>query len=249
MLKRKKKTPNRDWLRVWRDIEKYVSRSEVNAATERAVARMAQVVAEKRCAFAWSGGKDSIVVGELARRAGVERGVFVHTNLEYPAFMQWVEHNIPPGVDTVNTGHGLEWLANNPRFLFSGDSAIRSRWYSMVQNQNVLNFAKRNSFDTVFLGRRAAEGNYMRQVGPVHNCIGDWSHELVLGFVYYNALPLPPFYDWPDGFVHGTHSWSMRNSKGRSVRDVWGEIYGIDSSIVYRAARHIPSAYEFIGGD
>lgn len=209
---------------------------------------MAKVAASKKCAFAWSGGKDSIVVCELARRAGIERGVFVRSNLEYPAFIRWAEYNTPPGVETINTGHGIEWLADNPRFLFPRDSAILTRWSSMVQNKYVPLYVNRHGIETVFLGRRAADGNYMRQVGPVNNCIGDWSHELVLGFIYYNALPLPPFYGWPNGFVYGTHAWHMRSSKGRSAQDVWGDIYGIDQSIVYRAARYIPSAYEFIGG-
>ena len=36
--------------------------------------------------------------------------------------------------------------------------------------------------------------------------IRHWTHEDVLAVAHYYDAPLPPFYDWPNGFIVGTDS-------------------------------------------
>lgn len=247
VLGKKKVTPNRAWASVCANIEDYVSRSEVERFADLAVSEIRARTRGKRCAVAWSGGKDSLVVHALAERAGVSRGVFVHTDLEYPAFMRWAEDNKPAGIEPLNTGHDLEWLARNPRFLFPEGGKDRGAWYQRIQQAHTRKYAERNRVDIMLFGRRRAEGNCLRPgSGGVYNCIADWPHEVVLGFLHYNGVDLPPFYEWPDGFVHGTHSWNARNPGGKTQGQVWGEIYQIDRRIVLDAARLIPSARDFM---
>lgn len=246
-LGRRTATPDAAWMRVRENIEDYVSRREVEHFADLAVSEIRARTRGKRCAVAWSGGKDSLVVHALVERAGVSRGVFVHTDLEYPAFMRWVEGNKPAGIEPLNTGHDLEWLARNPRFLFPSDAKTHGAWYQRVQQAHTRKYAERNRLDIMLFGRRRADGNGIRPgTGGVYNCIAEWPHELVLGFLHYYGLDLPPLYDWPGGFPQGTHTWNGRDSKGKTRGQVWGEIYQIDRGIVLDAARLIPSAREFL---
>ena len=50
--------------------------------------------------------------------AGVANSMMGVCNLEYPAFMAWVEAHKPKGCEVINTGQDLAWLRNNPGMLF-----------------------------------------------------------------------------------------------------------------------------------
>lgn len=67
----------------------------------------------KKASYAWSGGKDSLVLGEICRRAGISSCVLVISNLEYKAFTQWVEDNKPPELSIINTGQDIKWLVTH----------------------------------------------------------------------------------------------------------------------------------------
>jgi hypothetical protein len=188
-------------------------------------------------------------------------------NLEYPAFIKWVEANKPAGLETINTGQDIEWLVANPKMLFPDAakkdparkkeaSTLTNRWFAIVQHRAQAQYFKKRNLDVLMLGRRRADGNYVGFGTNIYtndngvtrySPISHWTHEQLLAYIAYNKLPLPPIYDWPNGFKCGTHPWPARQHID-SVESAWSEIYTIDPSIVHDAAVHFESAKKFLAG-
>lgn len=252
-LGHKHSTTNKQWVEVFQNIEKYITKAEVDNRVMLTIAEIKKVTRGKKCAIAWSGGKDSLVVGYLAGQAGITQGVFAHTDLEYPAFMEWVDRHKPDEIEAVNSGHDIDWVKRHPQFLFPKTAALHGRWYSMVQQATVNRYFHRESLDLVLMGRRRSDGNCVRKNiytnannVTIYNCIADWENELILGFLHYYNIPIPPIYFWENGFIEGTHPWSTRNPVDRSDMTAWQEIFNIDSSVVLNAALHFDSAKQFL---
>lgn len=247
-LGRKQSSKNADWLEVYRNIERYVSLEEVLEAEERTLAEMTRILSGyKRPIYAYSAGKDSIVLAELCRKAGVDVGVMSITSLEYPEYQKWIDEHAPKGVEMVNTGQDLEWLSRNLHwFLPLKDDPDRQ---SPVNIRIQHNFYDSHGADIILLGRRKADGNYVGRNGSniytdgsgrtKYNPIADWEHELLLGYIHYKKLPLPPIYDWADGFVQGTHPWFYREVH-TDRRTVLQEINEIDSTLLAEAVKVVP---------
>lgn len=256
VLKRKQNSSNADWLRVFRNIEKYVSRTEVEAAADKTMSEMSRTLSEyRRPIYAYSGGKDSIVLADLCRNVGVNVGVMAVTGMEYPAFERWLAKNLPQGVRTVSTGQTLEWLKMHPeRFIFQPAAG--------TDKQIPINIGVQHKFydaygaDVILLGRRKADGNhigfgrniYTDGAGRTkYNPLSDWPHELILGYIHYKRLEMPPFYAWPDGFIQGTHPWFYRQvQKGSTFERTVQEIIDIDSMLLAEAAKTVPVIREVL---
>ena len=255
-LGRKQNIPNADWISAMENIEAAVSREEMDALTEKTVRDIADKTDGLTAAYAWSGGKDSIVLGKLCEMAGVADSMMGVCNLEYPAFMAWVEEHKPKGCEVINTGQDLAWLGNNPGMLFPQNSAVASRWFSIVQHKAQRQYFKAHKLDMMILGRRRADGNYVGRGGNLYmdgkgvtrfSPLADWTHEHILAFVHYNGLPMPPIYGWPNGYRCGTHPWPARQWTGNEENG-WREIYSIDKEIVIAAAEYVPGAKAFLEG-
>lgn len=254
MLGRKQRISNQDWLDAIRGIERSCSRSHINELTARTVAEIRQRCLGKKTAYAWSGGKDSIVLGDLCEKAGVNQSVLVVCDLEYPAFLQWVSENKPKGLEIVNTGQDLEWLSKHPEMLFPKKSDVAAKWFHIVQHRGQAIYYKKHALDMIILGRRKADGNFVGRGSNIYtnaqgvtrySPISGWTHEEVLAYIHYNNLPMPLIYDWKNGYLCGTHQWAARQWTG-TTENGWREVYDIDRSIVEKAARIIPSARDFL---
>src|SRR5688500_5702721 len=101
-LGRKQRVDNADFLRLARDIESYITREEIAAKAQRAAEEIQATGQNRRAAFAWSGGKDSLALQGVCRLAGIEPCVIALTHLEYPAFLRWVTDNMPQGLTVIN---------------------------------------------------------------------------------------------------------------------------------------------------
>lgn len=99
ILGKKQTSSHTDWLRVFSNIEQYVSRQETDNLIDRLVEQVKPFVRGKRVAYGWSGGKDSIALGLIMEQAGVHDCLLGRCNLEYPAFMQWIDKNKPAGLE------------------------------------------------------------------------------------------------------------------------------------------------------
>lgn len=253
-LGRKQRIKNSDWMRTVEQIEQIISKSDIDDLVEKTADEIRRKTSGKKAAFAWSGGKDSIVLQKICYMAGIEECVLVICDLEYKAFLQWVTDHMPPFLTVIDTGQDMKWLAKHPNMLFPQDSKTAAQWFHIVQHRGQEKYYKENNLDIMLLGRRKADGNYVGKGDNIYtngmgitrySPISDWSHEQILAFIHYYNEELPPFYGWKNGYYCGTHPWPARQWTG-SVENGWKEIYEIDSSIVKEAADFIPSAREFL---
>lgn len=232
------------------DIESVVSRDELDKLVDRTVSEIKSKTGEKKSAYAWSGGKDSIVLSKLCEMAGVADSMIGVCNLEYPEFMDWIDENKPKNCEIINTGQDLDWLSKHPEMLFPNSSSKSARWFSIVQHRAQREYFKNHKLDVLLLGRRRADGNYVGKNSNVYtdgkgitrySPLSDWEHEHILAFIHYNNLTLPPIYGWKNGYICGTHQWPARPYTG-DEQNGWREIYDIDKNIVIAAAELLPGA-------
>ena len=255
MLKMKQKTDNQAWLDTMKDIESIVPRDELDTLVEKTLADIKDKTAGKKCAYAYSAGKDSIVLGKICELAGITDSMIGVCNLEYPASLNWIKKNKPKGCEVINTGQDIEWLAKHEVMLFPQTSALAARWFSIVQHTAQRKYFKEHDLDMLLLGRRRADGNFVGRGDNIYTAkdvtryspLADWRHEDILAFIHYYKLKLPPIYRWHNGYVCGTHPWPARQWTG-SIENGWKEVYDIDASIVEEAAKHIESAAAFLKG-
>lgn len=252
VLGRKQTSDNATWVHALEHIEEYVTRQKVEAYAEWAIERIHEAVEGKNAAYAWSGGKDSVVLGDLCRRAGLERGFFAYSDLDYPEFIRWCMKHKPQGVEPMHTGYDLDWLAQHQDMIFATGERGQ-RWHLINQRGPFSEMYFAHHLDVLIVGHRVIDGNVCGKDGLIEKKNGekryapifDWPHELLLGYIHYNELPLPPIYGWKDGFVQGTHAWPERDHC-ISLEQGYREVYAIDPSIIAEAAKKIPSAAAFL---
>jgi len=256
VIGRKQSTENGVWLDAMKSIEQHVARAELDVATRQTLKEIKAATKGKRCAYAWSGGKDSLVLAHLCQQLKIPAGVFGHTELEYPIFQAWCMENLPEGCEVINTGQNLDWLAKHPAMLFPNNSILVSRWFGLVQRTAIQRYFLSHKLDLILVGHRKADGNYVGKGSNIHSNgagvtryspLADWPHELLLAYIHYHEIPMPPIYGWKDGYRCGTHQWPARMGM-KSVDDGWADVYAIDPSVVKAAAEKIDSAARFLEG-
>lgn len=161
VLGRKQRIKNSDWIEIFDKIEQLITKKELDQLVDKTIQDIKAKTKGKKAAYAWSGGKDSLVLGEICRRAGISSCVLVISNLEYKAFTQWVEDNKPPELSIINTGQDIKWLVTHPHMLFPQDSKYAAQWFHIVQHRGQAKYYKENNLDMLLLGRRRADGNYV----------------------------------------------------------------------------------------
>lgn len=255
-LAKKQSMSNDAWIEVIENIEKVVSKKELNGVVRTTISEIKNTVKGKKAAYAWSAGKDSVVLSHICEKAGVKDCMIGVCNLEYPAFTDWIDKNKPAKCEVVNTGQDINWLARHQDMLFPQDSRKAARWFAIVQHSAQRKYFKEHGIEVLMLGRRRADGNYVGGPEAIYtdgkgitrySPLASWKHEYILAYIHYNNLPLPPIYSWKNGYLCGTHPWPARQWTG-SVENGWREVYEIDKSIVENAAEHIDSAREFMEG-
>lgn len=253
-LGRKQRISNSAWFEAMENIEDAVSKSAMDKKVGQTVKDIKTATKGKRAAFAWSGGKDSLVLEQICYMAGIEECLLVICDLEYREFLAWVTDHMPRCLEIIDTGQDMDWLAAHPQMLFPQTSNVAAQWFHIVQHRGQARYYKNRGLDMLLLGRRRADGNYVGKGSNVYtdgkgvtrySPLADWSHEEILAFIHYNRIPLPPFYSWCNGYYCGTHPWPARQWTG-SIENGWKEVYSIDPSIVQEAAQRIPSAREFL---
>lgn len=256
MLGRKQKIANSDWVEAIAHIEDAVPLAVLDNKIRETISDIRKKTSGKKVAYAWSGGKDSLVLGSLCEQAGISDCVLITSKMEYTAFLEWVQGNKPPGLEIVNTGQDLKWLQNHQEMLFPQDSATAAKWFHIVQHRGQEKYYKEHGLDMLLLGRRKADGNY---VGPGTNLytnrqgitrfspLADWSHEEILAYIHFFHISTPPIYGWRNGYLCGTHPWPARQWTG-SIENGWNEVYEIEPAIVEEAAQYIESARIFLDG-
>lgn len=254
VLGRKQRVSNSDWFEVMQKIESIVPKKELDKKVGQTVKDIKATTKGKRAAFAWSGGKDSLVLEQICYLAGITECVLVICDMEYREFLAWVTDHMPEKLEVIDTGQNLEWLSEHQQMLFPQNSNIAAQWFHMVQHRGQAKYYKAREFDMLLLGRRRADGNYVGKGTNIYtdgkgvtrySPLADWSHEEILAYIHYYQIPMPPFYDWQNGYYCGTHPWPARQWTG-SIENGWKEVFQIDPSIVKDAAQSIKSAKDFL---
>jgi len=254
-LGKKQREDNDYWNEVWQHIEEVITRQEVDHVIEATLAEIDQVIGKQDVAYGWSGGKDSQALRVVMDLYGIQNCVMgMSADMEYPQFLRWVTDHMPWELEIVdNPELTLAWLGQNEDLLFPQDSVTASKWFKHIQHRAQRNYFEKHKLNTIILGRRRGDSNYLGKDGLYTNKAGitryspirDWSHEQVMGACYYHGYDLPPTYDWPNGWVVGTGAWPARQWVD-TVTQGWYETYLIDPTIVERAAEHINSAAVFL---
>lgn len=254
MNTRKQGMEHADFVELRRQAKRTITYRQITDKANRTADQITRFCAGKTAAFAWSGGKDSVVLGHVAGLCGISDCVLGITDLEYPAFLAWVTANMPARLEVHNVGLDLDWLAANERMLFPQDSAIAAAWFAKVQHAAQAKYYKQHKLDVLLVGRRRSDGNFVGRAGQDwYECggitryspIADWSHADVFALIDHYNLPLPPFYQWPRGYRCGTHAWAARQwCKG--IQHGWHEVNAIDPSVVRFAATRLRSAADYL---
>lgn len=201
MLGRKQSVRNNeDWKNALDHIEETVSKKELDSLVKKTVKDIKEKCKGKKAAYAWSAGKDSLVLGEICEKAGIDQSVLVRCNLEYPAFVAWIEQNKPSGLEIINTGQDMEWLKKHPDMLFPDKSNKAAQWFHIVQHRGQARYYKEHQLEILLLGRRKADGNYVGKDNIYTNSAGitrysplaEWRHEDILAYIHYYDVKLPP---------------------------------------------------------
>lgn len=254
ILGRKQSIKNGDWLKAMENIGDLISKAELEKKVSATVQEIQRVTTGKKAAYAWSAGKDSIVLGNICEMAGVCECMIGVCNLEYSEFMTWIMEHRPDHLEVINTGQDMEWLVKHPGMLFPQNSKVAARWFAIVQHRAQAQYYKEHGLDMILLGRRRADGNYCGKGGDIYtdgkgvtrySPLAGWKHEEILGYIHYFNLPIPPIYGWKNGYLCGTHPWPARQWT-KSVQNAWQEIYDIEPDIVRKAAERIESAKQYL---
>lgn len=246
---------------VFNNIEEYVSRSHLNNLIDKTCEEVLEITKGKKCAIAWSGGKDSVALQLVAQEVGIHDAMIGHTELEYKKYMEWLNKNAPKDITRINTGQDLEWLVKNQIYLFPANNQISSRWYKFVQQRAQDIYFNEQGIDIILLGRRRADSNYVGKNGKNiytnrngitrYSPISEWSHEEVIAAIRYFNLPISPFYEMPRAFYLGTHPWAFRDlhpiDKENQTKIVtWKEILSIEKETVIEASAYFDTAKQIL---
>lgn len=255
ILGRKQTSTNEDWLYAVRHIEELISPQEVAEYAARAVERIRAVATGAKVAYAWSAGKDSIVLGKLCEQAGVTSCFFGHSDLEFPQYLEWAFANMPNGCEVLNVHLDLDWLAKHQDMHFIDDAFRLNKWYGLLQRSFFTEYYERHKPDCIIVGHRIIDGNTCGKDHVIRKksgetrfaAIADWPHEAILGYIHYNGLALPPTYDWADGYVFGPTPWPIWG-RPKDAADGWRMIQELYPEILPIAAEKIESARIFLEG-
>lgn len=226
ILKKKYKNTQEEWLEVYKNIENYVSREEIEDKIQEAIKKIKKIIKGKKVAYAWSGGKDSIALQIIMEKMGINKGVCaISRKFEYSDFLEYINAHLPSGVEIVDKEISFDYLNKHRELIFPQNKKDLAKWYKLVQHNIQNEYFKKNKLDVLILGRRLQDGNYVGINGiytknndiTIYSPIYDWKHEDILAILHYYKKELPSIYFTDDGFNNGTHNILTRLGNEKDI--------------------------------
>ena len=215
VLKKKNNNTQEEWIEVFKNIENYISKEEIENKINETIKNIKQIIKNKNVAYSWSGGKDSIALEIIMEKIGIKKGVCaISEDLEYTDFLNYIKKNIPTGVEIINKKISIDFLNRHSNIIFPQNKKDLSIWYKIIQHKVQDEYFKKNKLDILILGRRLQDGNYVGKEGiyskmegtVIYSPLYDWKHEEILALIHYYNKKLPNFYFTNNGFNQGTHN-------------------------------------------
>jgi len=161
--------------------------------------------AENNVAVSFSGGKDSLVVLDLAERTGVKKAVFCDTTIEFKETVEYVKQ--------IQNYYNIKIDVIKPRISFFeiiqcvGIPSRKLRWCCDVfKFAPLANYARENNIKAFITGLRRTESNTRSEYTsidynplvpiPQINPIVDWSTKDVWEYIHTYNLPYNPLYEY-----------------------------------------------------
>ena len=226
ILNKKYKNTQEEWLEVYKNIENYVSREEIEDKIQEAIKKIKKIIKGKKVAYAWSGGKDSIALQIIMEKMGINKGVCaISKKFEYSDFLEYINTHLPSGIEIVDKEISFNYLNKHRELIFPQNKKDLAKWYKLVQHNIQNEYFKKNKLDVLILGRRLQDGNYVGINGiytknndiTIYSPIYDWKHEDILAILHYYKKELPSIYFTDDGFNNGTHNILTRLGNEKDI--------------------------------
>lgn len=167
--------------------------------------------------IAFSGGKDSIVIADIATKYfGINRGV-CETSFCLPNHIADFKKVGAKFSDRFEYKDSLswEWLSKNPQYIFPIKS-IRGKFYSIRQQKTISQFGagdniNKKIFKACITGRRGQENTIKSKYYDKKGCLqihplAKWKTEHIWSYILANNLFYPALYDTDFG-IEGASSW------------------------------------------
>lgn len=235
MLGKKQISNSDDWAKTWNNISNIISFDHIKQITLSTINYVKEYTkAFNNVAYCWSGGKDSLVLQKIIELSGLDiPSLLVLYPTEYPEMEKWLLKNKPKRCVVKQAKHfTYEEINNNLELLFPDKekyiaSYLPPRWKCQKD------FRKENNIDLLIMGRRKIDGNNCSNKCGTFNPLADWTHEEILGFIYYNNIELPPCYFYPRSWRYGTHCWTERGRLPNFPYDNFDELMLIDEKLLF----------------
>lgn len=252
-------TDNQQWLDAYKSATEIYSLEDIKRLESDTIEIIQRVTKDyKNISSGWIAGKDSLVLDNVLKNSGISYTPVMWCGVnEYPAMISWIEQNKPSNlIREIIDKFSLEYIEKHPDYLFC-QNGTRQKWMSEKWRRYKRDIAKYD-FDLFIVARRLKDGNIcgskengyiVKKDFTTFAPLAEWDHEQLLAYIQYYNIKLPPFYEYPRGFLIGSVAmgeWTERPAMNMSINEVWEELYCIDKNIVINAAKTLTSAKIFL---
>jgi len=185
---------------------------------------------------AFSGGKDAIVAGHLAKSVGVKHFVCEESFYFKPQIESIRGIATHLGFDVTYTDSlDMGWLSKNRRVVFSTDTKVRSWSFAVRQQATVKRHAKRIQSQCHIFGRRTQENTvraevYVAKPGTQCHPLRNWRTEDVWEYFDKYSIPVPYIYGTRFGKTEGNAPFYTLHpaNAGLGIQECWALVRSMD---------------------
>ena len=109
-LKQKHSNSQEDWLRAWDDPYAYALTEKKLEEMELEAIQFIKDESEGLVLCGHSGGKDSLVLYDLYKRAGYTKGIYATSRWEFPSFIAYRNRHFTDDIEILMSNKDYDWL-------------------------------------------------------------------------------------------------------------------------------------------